>query len=203
MKIICIGRNYVDHIKELNSAMPSAPVFFLKPDTALLTRNRPFYYPSFSKEIHHEIELVLKISKVGKAIQPKFASSYFDEIGIGFDLTARDLQDEAKKKGLPWALSKGFDQSAPISRFVPKSTFPGMKNISFSLKKNGETVQTGNSGLMIYPFDAMISYVSQYMTLRTGDLLFTGTPAGVGPIKIGDVLEGYLEGEQMLRCAIK
>jgi acylpyruvate hydrolase len=203
MKIICIGRNYVDHIKELNSAMPSAPVFFLKPDTALLTRNRPFYYPSFSKEIHHEIELVLKISKVGKAIQPKFASSYFDEIGIGFDLTARDLQDEAKKKGLPWALSKGFDQSAPVSRFVPKTEFPDPTNISFSLKLNGDTVQQGNSGLMIYPFDSIISYISQFMTLRTGDLIFTGTPAGVGPIKMGDVLEGYLGGEKLLRCAIK
>ena len=203
MKIICIGRNYVEHIKELNSAMPTAPVFFLKPDTALLTRNRPFFYPDFTREIHHEVELVLKISKVGKAILKKFAHTYYDEIGIGLDFTARDLQDDAKKKGLPWALSKGFDNAAPVSRFVPKSKFPDPKNISFHLNLNGNTVQTGNSSLMLYPFDEIISYISQFMTLRTGDLIFTGTPAGVGPIRIGDKLEAYLEGELMLKCSIK
>jgi len=203
MKIICIGRNYVEHIRELNSAMPTAPVFFLKPDTALLTRNRPFFYPSFTKEIHHEVELVLKVCKVGKAVQKKFAHTYFEEIGLGFDLTARDLQDDAKKKGLPWALSKGFDNAAPVSRFVPKSKFPDLKNISFHLDLNGKTLQTGNSSLMLYPFDEIITYISQFMTLRTGDLIFTGTPAGVGPVKIGDVLEGYLEGEKMLTTRIK
>jgi acylpyruvate hydrolase len=203
MKIICIGRNYVEHIRELNSAMPTSPVFFLKPDTALLTRNRPFFYPSFTKEIHHEVELVLKISKAGKAIQKKFAHSYFDEIGIGLDFTARDLQDEAKKKGLPWALSKGFDNAAPVSRFVPKSRFTDMKNISFHLDLNGKTVQTGNSSLMLYSFGDIITYISQFMTLRTGDLIFTGTPAGVGPVKTGDVLEAYLEGEKMLTTQIK
>jgi acylpyruvate hydrolase len=203
MKIICIGRNYVEHIKELNSAMPAAPVFFLKPDTALLTRNRPFFYPDFTKEIHHEVELVMKICKVGKTIAKEFAHTYYDEIGIGLDFTARDLQDDAKKKGLPWALSKGFDNAAPVSRFVPKSAFPDMKNISFHLDLNGKTVQTGNSSLMLYPFDEIISYISQFMTLRTGDLIFTGTPAGVGPIKPGDMLEAFLEEELVLKCRIK
>ncbi len=203
MKIICIGRNYVEHIRELNSAMPSAPVFFLKPDTALLTRNRPFFYPDFTKEIQHEVELVLKISRVGKTIQPKFAHLYYEEIGLGFDLTARDLQDDAKKKSLPWALSKGFDGSAPISRFVPKAQFPNVKNIGFRLDLNGTTVQEGNSSLMLYPFDEIISYISRFMTLRTGDLIFTGTPSGVGPIKPGDVLEGYLGQEKMLTTRVK
>jgi len=203
MKIICIGRNYVEHIKELNSAMPTAPVFFLKPDTALLTRNRPFYYPGFTSEIHHEVELVLKISKLGKSIGRDFAHAYYDEIGLGLDFTARDLQDDAKKKGLPWALSKGFDNAAPVSRFVPKSRFPDLRNISFHLDLNGKTVQKGNSSLMLYPFDEIIAYISQFMTLRTGDLIFTGTPAGVGPIKPGDLLEAYLEGEPALKCRIK
>lgn len=203
MKIICIGRNYVEHIQELNSAMPSAPVFFLKPDTALLIRNRPFYYPSFSKEIHHEVELVLKICKVGKNIQTHFAHSYYDEITLGFDLTARDLQDIAKQKGLPWALSKGFDQSAPLGKFLPKENFPEPGNIDFHLDINGKTVQKGNSGLMLFSFDAIISYVSQFMTLRTGDLIFTGTPSGVGPIHIGDKMEAYLEGEKVLSCLVR
>ncbi len=203
MKIICIGRNYTEHIKELNSAMPSAPVFFLKPDTSLLIRNRPFYYPSFSKEIHHEVELVLKICKVGKNIQTHFAHTYYDEITLGFDLTARDLQDIAKQKGLPWALSKGFDQSAPLGKFLPKKNFPKMGNINFHLDINGKTIQKGNSGLMLFPFDAIISHISQFMTLRTGDLIFTGTPAGVGPIFIGDKMEAYLEGEKVLSCLVK
>ncbi|MCX6268282.1 MAG: fumarylacetoacetate hydrolase family protein [Bacteroidetes bacterium] len=174
MKIICIGRNYVEHIKELNNVIPTSPVFFLKPDTALLIRNRPFYYPSFSNAIHYEVELVLKICKVGKNIQKQFASRYFDEIGIGLDMTARDLQDEAKSKGLPWAVAKGFDQSAPVSKF-----------------------------LMMYDFDEIISSISNFMTIRTGDYIFTGTPAGVGPVKIGDKLEAYLEGDKLLSCLIK
>jgi len=203
MKIICIGRNYVEHIRELNNAVPSEPVFFLKPDTALLIRNRPFYYPDFSSDIHYELELVLKINKVGRHIQKEFASSYFDEIALGLDMTARDLQENAKKKSLPWAVAKGFDQSAPISGFVPASHFSDMKNIGFHLDLNGKTVQTGNSGLMIYSFDDIITHISRYMTLRTGDLIFTGTPAGVGPVKIGDVLEAYLEGNKMLKCEIK
>ena len=203
MKIICIGRNYVDHIRELNNAIPGEPVFFLKPDTALLIRNRPFFYPSFSTDIHYELELVLKISKVGKHIQKQFASTYFDEIGLGLDMTARDLQESAKKKSLPWAVAKGFDQSAPIGRFISKNMFSDFRNINFHLNLNGKNVQNGNSGLMIYSFEDIISQISRYMTLRTGDLIFTGTPAGVGPVKIGDVLEGYIEGERILKCEIK
>jgi acylpyruvate hydrolase len=203
MKIICIGRNYVDHIKELNNAIPSSPVFFLKPDTALLIRNRPFYYPPFSNEIHHEVELVLKICKVGKNIQKQFAPTYYHEIGIGLDMTARDIQDAAKQKGLPWAIAKGFDQSAPVSRFLPKSDFPDLKNIGFHLELNGKTVQNGNSSLMMYDFDDIIVHISKYMTLRTGDYIFTGTPAGVGPIKVGDKLEAFIESEKLLSCQVK
>jgi acylpyruvate hydrolase len=203
MKIICIGRNYVAHIKELNNPIPSSPVFFLKPDPALLIRNRPFYYPAFSKEIHHEVELVLKICKVGKNIQKRFAGSYYNEIGIGLDMTARDLQDAAKEKGLPWTVAKGFDQSAPVSRFLPKERFSDLKNINFHLDLNGKTVQQGNSGLMMYDFDDIISHISTYMTLRTGDYIFTGTPSGVGPVKIGDKLEAWIEDEKMLSCLIK
>lgn len=203
MKIICIGRNYVEHILELNNAIPGEPVFFLKPDTALLIRNRPFYYPSFSADVHYELELAIKINKVGRHIQKEFARTYFDEIGLGLDMTARDLQENAKKKSLPWAVAKGFDQSAPISSFIPVSKFSDTKNISFHLDLNGRTVQKGNSGLMIYSFEDIIAHISQYMTLRTGDIIFTGTPAGVGPVKIGDVLEGWLEGEKMLKCEIK
>jgi len=203
MKIICIGRNYVDHIKELNNAIPASPVFFLKPDTALLTRNRPFYYPDFSKNIHYEVELVLKICKVGKNIQKKYAYSYYEEIGIGLDMTARDLQDSAKEKGLPWAISKGFDQSAPISKFIPVKQFRDIRNIHFHLDLNGETVQKGNSLLMMYDFDDIIAYISKFITLRTGDYIFTGTPAGVGQVKIGDLLEAYIEDEKLLSCPIK
>jgi acylpyruvate hydrolase len=203
MKIICIGRNYVDHIRELNNQVPSAPVFFLKPDTALLIRNRPFFYPAFSSEIHYEVELVLKISRVGKNIRKKFAKNYYEEIGIGLDMTARDLQNSAKEKSLPWTISKGFDHAAPISRFLPKSGFSDLKNISFHLDLNGTTVQQGNSGLMIYDFDDIIENISTFMTLRTGDLIFTGTPAGVGPVKIGDKLEAWIGEDKMLSCLIK
>jgi 2-keto-4-pentenoate hydratase/2-oxohepta-3-ene-1,7-dioic acid hydratase in catechol pathway len=203
MKIICIGRNYVDHIKELNNAVPASPVFFLKPDTALVIRNRPFYYPSFSDNIHYEVELVLKVCKVGKNIRKKFASTYYDEIGIGLDMTARDLQDAAKSKGLPWDVAKGFDQSAPVSRFLPKEQFSDLKNINFHLDLNGTTVQKGNSSLMLYDFDDIISHISMFMTVRTGDYIFTGTPAGVGPVKIGDKLEAFIEGEKMLSCTVK
>jgi 2-keto-4-pentenoate hydratase/2-oxohepta-3-ene-1,7-dioic acid hydratase in catechol pathway len=203
MKIICIGRNYVDHIKELNNAIPTSPVFFMKPDTALLIRNRPFYYPSFSTNIHYEVELVLKICKVGKNIQKKFAHTYYNEIGIGLDMTARDLQDAAKEKGLPWAIAKGFDQSAPVSLFLPKSEFHDVRNIGFHLDLNGTTVQQGNSGLMIHDFDDIVSAISQFMTLRTGDYIFTGTPAGVGPVKVGDKLEAWIEDKKLLSCLVK
>lgn len=203
MKIICIGRNYVDHIRELNNSIPSSPVFFLKPDTALLIRNRPFYYPSFSREIHYEIELVLKVCKVGKNINTKFAGTYYDEISLGLDMTARDLQETAKQKGLPWAIAKGFDQSAPLGKFLQKSIFPDLHNIPFHLDLNGQTVQKGNSGLMIHSFDDIISCISMFMTLRTGDIIFTGTPAGVGPVKQGDRLEGFLGDQKVLGCLIK
>ena len=203
MKIICIGRNYVAHIEELNNEIPSSPVFFLKPDTALLIRNRPFYYPSFSTKIHYEVELVLKICKVGKNIQKRFAHTYYEEIGIGLDMTARDLQDAAKAKGLPWTVAKGFDHSAPVGKFISKECFSDMKNIRFHLDLNGTTVQQGNSGLMIHDFDDIIAGISAFMTLHTGDYIFTGTPAGVGPVKPGDKLEAWIEEEKLLTCLIK
>jgi acylpyruvate hydrolase len=204
MKIICIGRNYAEHAKELNNQVPENPVFFLKPDTALVIRNRPFYYPDFSKDIHYEAELVLKICKVGKSIPEQYASAFFDQIGVGLDFTARDLQQKCKEKGLPWEIAKGFDYSAPISQeFIRKENFPDLNNIQFHLLLNENKVQDGNSRDMIFSFSKIISYVSQFMTLRTGDLIFTGTPSGVGPVKIGDKLELFLEGNPMLTCLIK
>lgn len=203
MKIICIGRNYVEHALELNNQVPDEPVFFLKPDTAMIIRNRPFFYPEFSSNIHYEVELVLKISKNGRHIQPEYAHTYYSEIGIGIDFTARDVQDALKHKGLPWEKAKAFDGSAPVSSFVSKERFPDPKNIRFSLKKNGITVQDGNSGLMIFDFNTILVHVSKYVTLRMGDLVFTGTPAGVGPVTIGDRLEAFIEGEKMLKCDIK
>ena len=204
MKIICIGRNYVEHARELNNPLPENPVFFLKPDTALVIRNRPFYYPDFSSDIHYETELVLKICKVGKSIPEKFAKDYFDQVGLGFDFTARDLQQKCKEKGLPWEIAKGFDYSAPISQeFIPAGSFPDLNNIKFHMELNGNRVQEGNSGDMIFSFEKVIAYVSRFMTLRTGDLIFTGTPAGVGPVRIGDKLEAYLEGKKMLSCQVK
>lgn len=204
MKIICIGRNYIEHAKELNNPLPENPVYFLKPDTSLVIRNRPFFYPDFSSDIHYETELVLKICKVGKSIPEKFAHEYYDSIGVGFDFTARDLQQKCKEKGLPWEIAKGFDYSAPISpEFIPVEQFSDLKNIRFSMLLNGVKVQDGNSGDMIFSFDKIISYVSRFMTLRTGDLIFTGTPAGVGPVKIGDKLEAFLEDRLLLKCLIK
>jgi 2-keto-4-pentenoate hydratase/2-oxohepta-3-ene-1,7-dioic acid hydratase in catechol pathway len=204
MKIICIGRNYIDHAKELNNPVPENPVFFLKPDTALVRRNRPFYYPDFSEDIHYECELVVKINKLGKNILKKFAHTYYNEIGIGIDFTARDLQSKAKAKGLPWEIAKAFDASAPLSmEFIKKDEFHDLNNISFRLDKNGETVQEGNSGDMIFDFDEIISYLSIFFTLKTGDLIFTGTPAGVGAVKVGDELEGYVGDRLMLKCKVK
>ena len=203
MKIICIGRNYRDHIRELNSPLPAEPVFFLKPDTSLLTRNRPFYLPDFSNEIHYEIELVIRISRLGKNIQNKFAGTYYDAVSAGLDFTARDIQDRCKKQGLPWLISKGFDQAAPIGKFLPRSDFKDMKNIHFHLELNGNTVQQGSSTDMIFSFEDIISYVSKYMTLRTGDLIYTGTPSGVGPVKIGDRLDAYIEEKKLLSCTVK
>jgi len=203
MKIICIGRNYHAHIKELGNEVPAEPVFFIKPDTSLLIRNRPFFYPDFSSDIHYEAELVLKICKVGKQIQPRFAHTYYDKIGLGIDFTARDIQDRAKKAGLPWFTAKGFDHSAPVSQFIPKSEFPALDHISFSLNLNGKMVQQGDTTLMIHSFDDIIVHASRFVTLRTGDLIFTGTPAGVGPVKVGDRLEGYIGEKLMLTCNIK
>jgi len=203
MKIICIGRNYAEHAKELNNAVPTEPVFFMKPDTALLIRNRPFYYPEFTADLHYECELVLRIGKLGRHISEKFAHTYYDAIGIGIDFTARDLQQKAKEKGLPWEKAKSFDFSAPVSRFIPILEFKDLNNIQFSLQLNEQTVQEGNSRDMIFSFDAIISYVSKFVTLRTGDYIFTGTPAGVGPVKIGDKLEAFLEGEKLLIVPVK
>jgi len=203
MKIIGIGRNYSDHAKELNNALPTEPIIFLKPDTSLLKNNDPFYFPAFTKDIHHEIELVVKISKEGKHIQEKFAHKYYDEIGIGIDFTARDLQQKAKEEGLPWTLAKGFNDSAPVSNFVPKSTFRDINNIAFSLTINGGIRQQGTSADMVFTIDYLIAYISQFITLKKGDLIYTGTPKGVGSIKIGDVLEGFLESEKLLTCEIR
>ncbi len=203
MKIICIGRNYVAHAKELNNPLPSAPVFFMKPDTALIIRNRPFFYPEFSSDIHYEVELVFKINKNGRHIEEKFAHSYYNEVGIGIDFTARDIQSKCKEKGLPWEPAKAFDGSAPCSKFLHLEKYPDQSNIQFHLLKNGEKVQDGNSSLMIFSIDKIISYVSKFITLKMGDLIYTGTPAGVGPVTIGDKLEAFIEGEKMLKCEIK
>lgn len=203
MKIICIGRNYIDHAKELNNPVPKVPVFFMKPDTALIQKHNPFFYPEFSKDIHYETELVIKISKNGRHIEERFAHKYYDEIGIGLDLTARDLQSECKKKGLPWEIAKAFDNSAPLGSFKNISEFEDLNNINFSLKINGEQRQVGNSADMIFNFNQIISYLSQFVTLKLGDLIFTGTPAGVGPIKIDDHFEAFIEKDKMLDLKVK
>lgn len=203
MKIICIGRNYADHAKELNNPLPTEPVFFLKPDTALLPAGSDFYIPEFSNDVHYECELVLKIKKVGKHIPEKFAGEYYEEIGLGIDFTARDIQEQQKQKSLPWEKAKAFDNSAPMGqRFLAKDLFD-TGNISFELKKNGTTVQLGNTSDCIFSFDQIIAYISQFITLKTGDLIFTGTPAGVGPVAIGDHLEGFIQGEKLLDLHIK
>lgn len=203
MKIICIGRNYVEHIKELHSAMPEKPVLFMKPETALLTGNSPFKHPEFSSEIHYEAEIVLKIGVNCKEISESAALSCIESITAGLDLTARDLQQYAKEKGLPWEVSKAFDHSAPISDvFIPLSQFPDLHNISFHLEVNGLKKQDGNTGLMIFPFERIVSYASKFFTLEKGDLIYTGTPAGVGAIKKGDLLEAFLEGKKMLSCTV-
>lgn len=203
MKILAIGRNYVEHIKELNNERPDEPVIFTKPDTALVRNNQPFYFPEFSTDIHYEVELVLRLCKMGKNINEKFAYTYYDAIGIGIDFTARDIQTKAKNKGLPWALAKGFDGSAPVSEFLQLSDFKDINNINFSLKVDGQVKQQGNSSLMLFSFNQIISYISKFITLRSGDLIFTGTPKGVGPIKIGNKLEGYIENKKLLNVEIK
>ena len=202
MKIICIGRNYIDHAKELNNPIPQSPLMFMKPSTALLTDGKPFYHPDFSDNIHYELEVVLKICKNGKAIQEQFASAYYDQICLGIDFTARDLQDKCKDKGHPWEIAKAFDHSAVIGSFVDKSTLD-LSAIKFQLLKNNAVVQDGNTADLIFKFDNLISYISNYFTLQTGDLIFTGTPAGVAKIAIGDEYEGILEGQKLLDCKIK
>jgi 2-keto-4-pentenoate hydratase/2-oxohepta-3-ene-1,7-dioic acid hydratase in catechol pathway len=203
MKIICIGRNYAAHIEELKNEKPGQPVVFLKPDTALVKGGAPFFYPDFSTNIHHEIELVLKISKEGKYIQPQFAHRYFEEIGLGIDFTARDLQDQCKAKGLPWEIAKAFNGSAPIGEFKSVAELGDLKNIDFHLEINGELKQKGNTSLMLFDFATIISYVSQFFTLKKGDLIYTGTPAGVGPVQIGDQLIGFIGNEKMLHVEVK
>ena len=205
MKIICIGRNYVDHAKEMNSPVPKEPLVFMKPASALLVNNKPLYYPEFTKNLHYELEVVLKICKNGKHVQPEFAHKYYNEIALGIDFTARDLQDRCKEKGHPWEIAKGFDGSAVISSFVPIEKV-NKEAIEFQLKKNGKIVQEGNTKDLIFSFDYLITYVSKYFKLQMGDYLYTGTPAGVGPVQIGDKLEGILrtkDGDQpLLHCEI-
>ncbi|MAJ31837.1 MAG: 2-hydroxyhepta-2,4-diene-1,7-dioate isomerase [Flavobacteriaceae bacterium] len=203
MKIICIGRNYTDHIEELSNERPKEPVIFIKPDSAVLPKEQDFYRPEFSNDIHYEVELLVKIQKVGKHIAEEFASNYYDEIGLGIDFTARDLQTQLKQKGLPWEKSKGFDGSAVIGKWVSKAQFENSENISFSLEKNGVQVQRGNTELMLWKIDEIIAYVSQFFMLKKGDLIFTGTPAGVGPVQENDVLVGKIEQEVYFRTIIK
>lgn len=204
MKIICVGRNYVAHAKELNNEIPDEPVLFLKPDSALLRNNDPFYIPDWSNDLHHEVELIVKICRVGKNIEKKFAHRYYKEIGLGIDFTARDLQNKLKDKGLPWEKSKAFDHSAVVCReFVAVDSFINRNAIQFRLEINGKMVQEGNSELMIFPVDEIIAHVSKYFTLKIGDLIYTGTPAGVGPVKIGDHLEGFMEGEKKFDFMVK
>lgn len=203
MKIIAIGRNYSEHAKELNNPLPAEPVFFLMPETSLIRKNQAFFYPDFSNDIHYEVELVVKINRLGKNIAEKFAHRYYQEIGIGIDFTARDVQKELKEKGLPWEKAKAFDGSAPLGQFVSVSEFNNVSDINFSLEKNGELVQHGNSKDMIFSIDAIIAYVSKFFTLKIGDLIYTGTPAGVGPVKIGDELLAKIEGKELLKFQIK
>jgi acylpyruvate hydrolase len=202
MKIICIGRNFVEHAHELKNEVPSEPVFFLKPDTAVLPQGRTFYIPDFSSDIHHEVELVLKVCKEGKHIDAKFASRYYDQVTVGLDFTARDVQQRQKEKGLPWEPAKAFDHSAPVGKFISLNDVKDNRTLAFSLKKNGKVVQEGTLQQMIFSFDQIIAYVSRYITLRKGDLIFTGTPKGVGPVKAGDVLEAYLESENLLTVKV-
>lgn len=206
MKIICIGRNYIDHAKELNNPIPKKPLVFMKPPTALLVNNKPLYYPEYTKDLHYEVEVVLKVSKNGRHIQQEFAHEWYDEIGLGIDFTARDLQQQCKEKGHPWEIAKGFDNSAVLSKFIPKSEFD-TSNITFELNKNGEQVQLGQTKDMIFSFEDILIYVSQFFRLQMGDYIYTGTPAGVGSVQIGDKLEGYLHtnsgAQRMFYCDVK
>lgn len=211
MKILCVVRNYAPHASEMKAEAPSEPTFFMKPDSALNPKQMPLFYPDFTHDLQHEVEIVVRIDRLGKCIEPRFAKRYYNSVALGIDFTARDLQKKAKAAGLPWLVSKGFDGSAVVGPFVELEELGhgcgqesvGIDNIGFELRRNGELVQKGNTRDMIFPVDELIAYVSRFMTLRTGDLIFTGTPAGVGPVEVGDVLEGSIEGRPMLRLEIK
>ncbi len=203
MKIICVGRNYTEHIEELQNEKPTDPVLFMKPDSAILPNKNPFYIPEFSDNIHYEVEILVKINRLGKHIAPKFAYKYYDEIGLGIDFTARDLQDKLKDKGLPWEKAKAFDGSAVIGDFLHKNQINDLNHLHFSLKKNDEVVQVGNTAQMLWKIDELIAYISQFFTLKIGDVIFTGTPSGVGKVKINDKLFGYIEDKKMLEVDIK
>ncbi len=203
MKLICIGRNYTEHIKELENERPTEPVVFLKPDTSILLKKQPFFIPDFSDDVHHEVEILVKINKVGKHIAKKFAHKYYDEIGLGIDFTARDLQSKLKSKGLPWEKAKAFDGAAVIGNWLPKSEFDDVNNISFSLIKNEHPVQQGNTSHMLWKIDEIIEYVSKYFTLKIGDIIFTGTPSGVGKVIANDKLKGYIEDKELFSITVK
>lgn len=203
MKLICIGRNYAEHIKELENERPDAPVVFIKPDSSVLLKKQPFFIPEFSNDVHHEVELLIKIKKIGKHIDRQFAHKYYDEIGLGIDFTARDLQSKLKKKGLPWEKAKSFDGAAVIGKWVPKEQFANLNDLNFTLEKNGNKVQVGNTSHMLWKIDELIEYVSKYFTLKIGDIIFTGTPAGVGAVKTNDQLKGCLEGQELFSIKIK
>ena len=203
MKIICIGRNYTKHIEELHNERPSEPVIFLKPDTAILPKNMPFFIPDFSDDIHHEVEILVRINRVGKHIEPKFAHKYYDEIGLGIDFTARELQSKLKEKGLPWEKAKAFDGSAVIGNFLPKKNFESLNSINFELTNNGASVQKGCTSNMLWKIDELIAYVSQYFTLKIGDIIFTGTPEGVARVNTNDALEGFIEGKSIFKIQVK
>ncbi len=203
MKLICIGRNYTDHIEELENEKPTDPVIFMKPDTSILLKKQPFFIPDFSENVHHEVEILIKIKKVGKYIDKKFAHKYYDEISLGIDFTARDLQSALKEKGLPWEKAKSFDGAAVIGNWVAKDSFSDVNNIDFHLDKNGEVVQKGNTKFMLWKIDELIEYVSKYFTLKIGDVIFTGTPAGVGAVKADDVLTGYISNKQFFSIKVK
>lgn len=203
MKIICIGRNYTDHIKELLNEKPVDPVVFIKPDTAILHTEQDFFIPEFTQNVHHEVEVLVKISKVGKHIEEKFAHKYYEEIGLGIDFTARDIQDKLREKGLPWEKAKAFDNSALIGNFLSRSEFSDLNNINFNLTINGEVAQEGNTNQMLWKIDELIAYISTYFTLKQGDVIFTGTPAGVGKVNAGDYLEGFIENKKLFAINIK
>lgn len=203
MKIICVGRNYAAHISELKNEIPTEPVLFLKPDSAIILKNQAFFIPEFTQDVHYEVELLVRINRLGKHIDQKFAHKYYEEIGLGIDFTARDLQTQLKEQGLPWEKAKAFDGSAMIGNFLNKNTFADLNNLEFSLKRNGESVQKGNSMLMMWKIDALIEYISKYFTLKIGDIIFTGTPAGVGAVKANDILTGYIEDTEMFSLKVK